>query len=626
MLSSERHHKNDKNRAILSIRRMSDNTPIKLRIPRQDLAECTIFRANVEGARAWAKNLPIANTKLVVQNLRNAIGELNRVEIAPDVRFGIMEELRPSLYVALSTMSRRFLNQALVMPEEPRQMAELADNLYSLATTAYTIVAAQTLQQRDSIYRVNPARLLCEAIHRAMGFASKKMLQTFQLHQSVQHHGWLELHQLYAMAERQKIADLPVEDPLDGNRTITTIYLQSLILGCCKPNQLRQSDLAAVYRGLQDWGELIHLQNSSGKGLFRVDLSLDQPAVYSSLPNTSSTVQQRHIDTGDLIKHLEQLKEQRGQPKNAPVVFDKDTSLPPNMLDHLITSLGSMSTRNFTRTTSREMLGLSIGLSSTHYHVAGRKTFEQVLYGLDYTLPAAEHIVANRFLEKPEVRDDWEQANPHDDHNDDEPHEYHGEPVDDPDLAILEGHDSGKLTAEERYPIYPVHMTDASPGGYCLEWSVSLPSTVRTGDIVGVREGGRSEWIIAVIRWVSQLKDAKSLIGVELLSPRAMPYGARIQHVTGVEAPMRRVLLLPEIKLVGQPHTLVTPRAGFKERQKVTLLREGEEFLVQLTRQISATGNFAQFDFRYIKHLEQVVAEDKSSALDSAYDSLWSSI
>jgi hypothetical protein len=169
-------------------------------------------------------------------------------------------------------------------------------------------------------------------------------------------------------------------------------------------------------------------------------------------------------------------------------------------------------------------------------------------------------------------------------------------------------------------------MVDASPSGYCMEWSVELPPGARTGDVIGIREGGRSEWIIAAIRWVSQIRDAKSLIGVELLSPKAMPFGAKIQQKKGVEAPLRRVLLLPEIKLVGQPHTLITPRAGFKERQKVTLLREGEEFLVQLLRQISATGNFSQFDFRYIKLLEQVVAEDKTSPLGSVYDSLWTSI
>jgi hypothetical protein len=606
---------------------MSDNAPIKLRIPRQDLAECTLFRSSADAAQIWAKNLPIANTRLVVQKLRSAISELNRVELAPDVRFNIMEALRPSLHVALSTMSRRFLNQPLIMPEEPRQMAELADQLYSLATTGYTIVAVHTLQQRDQIYRANPARLLCEAIHRALNFTGKKMLQTFQLHQPIAVNGWLELNQLYAIAERQQVADLPVVDKHDGNRTITTIYLQSLMLGCCKPNQLRQSDLAAVYRGLQEWRELIQLSScDTGPGLFQVDLGSDQPAMYASGNDNNNTAHCRKIDTRKLVSHLKKLKERGGQSVRAAIRFDKDTSLPPNMLDHLINALGTRSTRNFSRTLSGEMLGVSIGLSSTHYHMAGRKTFEQVLYGMEYVSPAAERTVANRFLEKPEARDNWEQANPHDDHTEDEQHKYHGELVDDPDLALLESHESIELPPEERYRIYPVHLVDASPGGYCMEWSVELPPGARTGDIIGIRESGRSEWVIAVIRWVSQIRDAKSLIGVELLSPKAMPYGARIQQKTGVEAPLRRVLLLPEIKLVGQPHTLITPRAGFKERQKVTLLREGEEFLVQLLRQISATGNFSQFDFRYIKHLEQVVAEDKTSALGSAYDSLWSSI
>lgn len=606
---------------------MTDNAPIKLRIPRQDLAECTLFQANADAAKLWEKNLPIANTRLVVQKLRGAISELNRVELAPDVRFNIMEKLRPSLHVALSTMSRRFLNQPLVMSEEPRQMAELADQLYNLATTAYTIVAVHTLQQRDQIYRVNPARLLCEAIHRALSFASKKMLQTFQLHQSIAVNSWLELNQLYAMAERQQVANLPVVDKHNGERTITTIYLQTLMLGCCKPNQLRQGDLAAVYRGLQEWHELIQLSNcNAGPGLFQVDLGSDQPAIYASENDRNSTDRCRKINTRKLVGHLEKLKERGGQSERASIRFDKDTSLPPNMLDHLINALGTRSTRNFNRTLSGEMLGISVGLSSTHYHVSGRKTFEQVLYGMKYVSPVAERTVANRFLEKPETRDGWEQVNPHDDHTEDDEHLYHGELVDDPDLALLEDHGSMKLPPEVRYRVYPVHMVNASPGGYCMEWSEELPPGAKTGDVIGIREGGRSEWIIAVIRWVSQMRDAKSLIGVELLSPKAMPYGAKIQQKKGVETALRRVLLLPEIKLVGQPHTLLTPRAGFKERQKVTLLREGEEFLVQLLRQISATGNFSQFDFRYIKQLEQVVAEDKTSPLDSVYDSLWTSI
>ena len=97
-------------------------------------------------------------------------------------------------------------------------------------------------------------------------------------------------------------------------------------------------------------------------------------------------------------------------------------------------------------------------------------------------------------------------------------------------------------------------------------------------------------------------------------------------HATGEKGELMRVLLLPEIKLVGQPHTLITPRTGFRERQKVSLVRDGEQFYLQLLRQVSATASFAQFDFRYIKLLEEVIAEDKAGPLSAAYDSLWTNI
>ena len=66
--------------------------------------------------------------------------------------------------------------------------------------------------------------------------------------------GWLTLHQLYSLAEGQRLTQLQVEDRLSGSGTVTTAYLQALLLGCCKPNTWRQNDLAAAYRGLQEWG------------------------------------------------------------------------------------------------------------------------------------------------------------------------------------------------------------------------------------------------------------------------------------------------------------------------------------------------------------------------------------
>ncbi|MDH3992306.1 MAG: hypothetical protein OEV47_05320, partial [Gammaproteobacteria bacterium] len=105
---------------------MVSKAPIKLKIPKQDLQQFSLFELDEGAARDWAQSLPVANTQSVVQQLRHALSDLNHVEMSPENRYLIIESLRPSLLVALSNLQRRYLNQPLVMPEEPRQMAEIA--------------------------------------------------------------------------------------------------------------------------------------------------------------------------------------------------------------------------------------------------------------------------------------------------------------------------------------------------------------------------------------------------------------------------------------------------------------------------------------------------------------------
>jgi hypothetical protein len=86
------------------------------------------------------------------------------------------------------------------------------------------------------------------------------------------------------------------------------------------------------------------------------------------------------------------------------------------------------------------------------------------------------------------------------------------------------------------------------------------------------------------------------------------------------------VLLLPEIKLVGQPQTLITPRTGFKERQKVTLGNSREAVVIQLLRHIASTGSFSQFEFSNAKEVGDVLAESGLGKGAAEFDSLWSNI
>lgn len=553
---------------------MDEPLTIKLKVPDQDLSVLSLFQTTTDGAQNWAQSLPANNTNALVELLNQSLNDLTRTKLLPELRYNILEILLPSLEVALANLSKRFLNQPLIMPEEPQRMVGLSGELISAATTAYTIVAIEAMQQSDTIRETNPALLTCEAIHRALMFAGRRILQSFQLHLPVKIHSWQTLHQLYLLAQSQQLVSLPIPEPLSGGSTIKATYLQTVMLSCCKPNQLRQSDLAALYQRLREWSALLELKNpGDGDELFLVDLDSDRQPVYSAMIRTRPGPRCFHINTTGLVEHLEGLKKLGAN--NEEGSFDSSDSVSSGLLDHLISALGSMSLRNFKRSASDRILRICLGLSSTHYHVAGERVFEDLFFS---------EATRTNLLD------------------------------DDPDLPPY-----------DRYPVFQVQLADTSPNGYCLEWLEEFPGNVRASDIVGLKENNEQElWSIAVIRWLSRLDNATTLIGIELLSPHAVAYGASIHRKEGANTAPMRALLLPEIKLVGQAQTIITPRAGFKERQKVTLRNKSEVHTIQLLRQLSSTAGFERFEFRYIKELGEVLAESPSRR--SEYDSLWSNI
>jgi fructose-1,6-bisphosphatase/inositol monophosphatase family enzyme len=203
-----------------------------------------------------------------VQMLSQAFDDLNRTRLSPETRYSLMEILLPSLEVALSSLSKRFLNQPLIMPEEPRKMAELCDRLFTMAITGYTIVAIEAIQQRETIKETNPARLTCEAIQRALIFAGRKILQTFQLHRPMEPHSWETLHQLYELAEYQWLID-----PIDG----TKYYAASSSLFSISVGLLRRGDPVAGVVHLAASGQCFHAYE--GGGAFLDDRKLEGPRV-----------------------------------------------------------------------------------------------------------------------------------------------------------------------------------------------------------------------------------------------------------------------------------------------------------------------------------------------------------
>lgn len=89
-------------------------------------------------------------------------------------------------------------------------------------------------------------------------------------------------------------------------------------------------------------------------------------------------------------------------------------------------------------------------------------------------------------------------------------------------------------------------------------------------------------------------------MGVELLSPRAIPVAIRGIQKKGGPTDFARALLLPEIPAIQQKATLLTPSVPFTNNQKIQIQRQGMQTTGQLLETLLNTESFNQFTFRML--------------------------
>ena len=136
-------------------------------------------------------------------------------------------------------------------------------------------------------------------------------------------------------------------------------------------------------------------------------------------------------------------------------------------------------------------------------------------------------------------------------------------------------------------------------------------------------------WSIGVIRWIRHLRDQGTQLGIELLAPRAQIGAARILQKTGNNGPLMRALLLPAIKAIAQPATLLLPRMPFRTGNKVELMFESEQGRYQLTKRLTSTSSFGQFQFRMVgfnTSQKQSTMQPAPGVTDDDFDSIWNKL
>lgn len=299
-----------------------------------------------------------------------------------------------------------------------------------------------------------------------------------------------------------------------------------------------------------------------------------------------------------------------------------------DLLQHLSSAWGDIAERTFQRTQGQGQLTLCIGMSALHYFLAGRRPFNEVLQ-------IQEAPEAPRF--KADVQDAWAGAFDAQKVTDWQPgmplEEIEYRPHQSP-RSVQPGHPQAHAQADatEDYPTYALPIVNHSPGGYCLSWPKEVPAQLQAGELVGLQDLPGQAWSIAVVRWIRQVRNGGTQMGIEMIAPAAQPCGLQLLRKTEQSSHYLRALLLPAIAAISRPATVITPRLPFQEGSRVQINLHGEERRAVLNRRQASTGSFSQFEYRSAepvntpsdKPVTAPVARPPAGEED--FDSLWKSL
>ncbi|MCA6064793.1 GTPase [Thalassolituus marinus] len=603
----------------------SSATPIKLHVPTTPLAQPSFCAGNVESITQWAKELPMANTGEAARQLYMAVRELNQWNTDPLLRFKVLEVVRPYIYSICSLLNKHFLQSSISLNEKQLKVANLTQALQGLLATGYKMVVAHSISRLAPTDK--PSKVVTLAIHRAISDTNQTILRAFQLYCQPPEHAWLEINQLYLLAEMHKLLRFSVSDRQTrflSTSTIEDVYARAHLLGTAKPNNLRQQDLAQLYDASELWAEFAELSQADDESaLFIINLHRDRPAQYRQHLRDAQKPLFRSLNTAALVQAL---KLWAANP-NGNHKITVPGKLSDNLLSHAIQSWGIHWQRSFRRMPTEGQLKLCIGLSATHYYSAGMKEFEGLMASIKPKTVEGETIDRSVDVGKVNAEEDvW--ANAFDAGG---ARLAENESMNIDAIEFINKHKNKEHEEEEelvvKYPTHNVTLINTSPGGYCVHWEGSVPTSIQAGELLGIQEHGVRHWSIGVIRWIRHLRDQGTQLGIELLAPRAEVGAARLLQKTGSNGPFMRALLLPAIKAIAQPATLLLPRIPFRTGNKVELLYPELQGRHQLTKRLASTSSFSQFQFRTAGAVTSSASVQQATGMpDDDFESIWNKL
>jgi len=588
----------------------------------------TSFDIRPKKVESWIETLPKANLGETSRLIYNALLDTNSTKHSYHDRTRFLEILQEPLHYITQGMQKHFIGVGFPLPTKSKKVATATRKIYTEIATAYKI-ALDDMLSSHSLFSDN--RLLTLILHRTITSLSRELLTSYQVYSPYRKHIWNELHKIYALAKNKKCHQTTVTDADQETCRKTSIeneYKRILLLSLASPYCLRHGEVNKIYAALDEWSDLIDILNFSKqayvKGVFAVDIKSDLPPRYLAInPGEINTAHFFLISTEQLTSKLRH-EIQHSDDVISTTLLGLDMQgqvLSHTLLRRLLSCWGHIPKRAFPRSSKDEKISVAMGLSSAHRIIYETATGKNNLRKNQFKEPAKFESIS--VLKEAEPTNDvWNMVYPNSDITNN----------------IIEFESAIETTVSEKqlekhYSTENWQIVNESAGGYCIRCKEGCSSKVQVGELIGIQRSGDGhtwKWGVGVVRWMRFSESHELQLGIRMITPDAAAVGLKATSDEEKNASYQRTLMLPKLQTINQPATLITPPIPYRVGSKVEIKILGKKMEVELTRQLTNTGLFAQFEFSPINDTITTETESFSSNSETLSDidirSVWTSI
>jgi len=587
------------------------------------------FDIRPKKVKTWIETLPKANLGETSRLIYNALVETNTTKYHYNDRTRFLEILQEHLHYITEGMRKHFIGVGFPLPEKSKKVASATRKIYTEIATAYKISLNDMLSSH-SLFTDN--RLLTLILHRTMTSLSRELLTSYQIYSPYRKHIWHEMHKIYSIAKHKKCHRTAINTADQQHSRKTTIsdeYKRILLLSLASPYCLRHGEVNRIYSALDQWSDLIDIiefsKQAYSKGVFAVDTKSDLPPRYLAInPNDTRTSHFLLITTEQLtnkLRHEIQHSDDVNTTTILPGLDGQQPDLSHDLLRKMLSYWGHIPKRAFPRSSKGEKVSIAMGLNSAHKIIFDTATRKNKNRKNQFNEPAKfESISVSNSAES--NNDVWNRVYP----------------ASDMVNNLIEFESVTETTIsdaqlEKHYKTENWEIVNESAAGYCIRCNNGCASKVQVGELIGIRRSGDGhtwKWGIGAVRWMKFSESRELQLGIQMITPDAAAIGLKITADKNVIENYHRTLMLPKLQTINQPATLITPPMPYRVGSKVEIKILGKKINVELTKLITNTGLFAQFQFTPLNEDNSTKPDTKESKSENLSDneilSVWNSI